>query len=140
MAEKIDRSAFLYLPAGERLDDKQCGHCMLWVKDNRCVIHAYDVKVTADMSCGFYLFGEPSPKHTRSWEATVTPEESGLVDRQVRCENCEYGSPLNRCRLYEMLNRRLPDIFDLDVKIESKGCCNAQTPKSRSSWRLKVPA
>ena len=74
---------------------------------------------------GFYINGEPNPPELRSSHA----EESGLVDRKVRCENCQWGGPSTyKCRFFMGLNERLPDIFDLDEQIEPKGCCNAQLP------------
>jgi hypothetical protein len=64
-----------------------------------------------------------------------TPKEVGFVSRKVRCENCKYFGK-DRCGLYEMLNKRFPDDFNLDVVVEAMGCCNAQTPKAptRGRW------
>jgi hypothetical protein len=74
-------------------------------------------------SCGLYVPGKPVNFPVKKY---VTPQESGLVDRQVRCENCKFGG--EECGLYKMLNKKMPEVFDLDTKIESKACCNAQTP------------
>ena len=123
-SQKVTRDAFLYLgPKG----DKQCGTCRDWVsKDNRCRILGPSVNVTASMSCGLYVYGTPL-RPGNPTKAIVTPEEAGLVDRKVRCENCRWGG--SECGLYKLLNEQQPDIFDLDTKIHPKGCCNAQEPK-----------
>jgi hypothetical protein len=127
---KLSRDAFLYLNPEHGLDDfAQCSTCIMWVTtDNRCTIHGPRVKVPGTASCGFYVCGDPQPPGTET-DALVSAEESGLVDRPVRCENCQWGGPTTyKCRLFMGLNERLPDIFDLDEQIEPKGCCNAQLP------------
>jgi hypothetical protein len=126
--QKIKRDAFLYLnPDG----DKQCGTCRDWIKNHdRCYIHAKDVVVPGTASCGFYVHGDPIANNPTPLGA-VTPEESGLVDRPVRCENCVYGGPgVYECELFHTLNAIHAD-FALDTAIEPKGCCNAQTPGTR---------
>jgi hypothetical protein len=126
-----DQSVFLYL--GPEHGDKQCGSCMMWVRSDRCTIHG-KVRVTASMSCGYYLNGAPSAKAVN--EAVVTPDESGLVDREVRCENCRWGGPkVYECGLFELLNSRLGSTFKIDTKIDPKGCCNAQEPRAESKKR-----
>lgn len=130
MVHKLERDAFLYLSPEPGMEDfAQCGTCTMWVEgDNRCMIHGPRVKVPETASCGFYLCGDPEPKGTETY-ALVSAEESGLVDRPVRCENCQWGGPSTyRCRFFMGLNERLPEIFDLDEQIEPKGCCNAQLP------------
>jgi len=124
--ERLKRDAFIYLhPNG----DKQCGTCRDWVVDGYCHIHGSSVKVPATASCGLYVHGEPSTGAVPNW-AAVTPEESGLVDRPVRCENCYWGGPEEyECELFHQLNRYMPEIFALDTAIEPKGCCNAQQPR-----------
>jgi hypothetical protein len=127
---KLERDAFLYLnPEPGVADFAQCSSCEMWVQgDNRCTIHGPRVRVPGSASCGFYIYGEVQEPGYLT-EALVTAEESGLVDRKVRCENCQWGGPSTyRCRLFAGLNERLPDIFDLDEHIEPKGCCNAQLP------------
>lgn len=127
---KLSRDAFLYLNPEPGVDDfAQCSTCEMWVKgDNRCTIHGPRVRVPGSASCGFYIYGETQAPGYYT-EALVSAEESGLVDRKVRCENCQWGGPSTyRCRLFTGLNERLPDIFDLDEHIEPKGCCNAQQP------------
>jgi hypothetical protein len=123
--ERLKRDAFIYLhPNG----DKQCGTCRDWMTNDQCAIHGPAVKVPATASCGLYVFGDPitDPDHFES-HAIVTPEESGLVDRPVRCENCYWGGPAEyECELFHQLNRYMPEIFALDTAIEPTGCCNAQ--------------
>jgi hypothetical protein len=126
--KKLERDAFLYLNSdGE--DFAQCHTCIMWVQeDNRCTIHGPRVRVPGTASCGLYVPGESQASGTLT-EALVTAEESGLVNRPVRCENCQWGGPSTyKCRLFIGLNERLPDVFDLDEQIEPKGCCNAQLP------------
>lgn len=128
--KKLERDAFLYLNPEPGIDDfAQCSSCFMWVHgDNRCIIHGPRVRIPGSASCGFYVYGEPASEGTPT-KALVTAEESGLVDRPVRCENCQWGGPTTyKCRLFMGLNERLPDIFDLDEQIEPKGCCNAQLP------------
>lgn len=128
--KKLERDAFLYLNPEPGIDDfAQCSSCQDWVQgDNRCTIHGPRVRTPGTASCGFYIFGDPQPAGTDT-EAVVTADESGLVDREVRCENCQWGGPTTtRCRFFLSLNERLPDVFDLDEHIEPKGCCNAQLP------------
>lgn len=117
-ARKIDRSAFLYMsPKGKNF--AQCATCFMFT-DPGCMIHAPDLGITKDMTCALYVKG--TPRKGEKNIAMVTPEESGLADFQVRCQNCKYGG--EHCGLYKMLNAKLPDVFDLDTKIESSGCCN----------------
>lgn len=126
--DKIDRSAFLYLPPQDRGDNNaQCKSCMMWFAElDRCIIHPADVEIGGDDSCGLYMPGKPARKGKPM--GLVTPKESGLVSRQVRCENCAYADG-GYCGLFEMLNSHFPTIFDLDAKIDKHGCCNAQTKK-----------
>lgn len=134
MPEKITRAAFLYLdpkPPGDRF--AQCGTCMMFAPgQKRCSIHGPSVKVTADMSCGLYVHGEPEGDRM-DLMAVVTPEESGLVRRQVRCENCTFFDGQSVCGLYEKLNAALAVLFSLDSQVDPKGCCNAQTPGDEQS-------
>jgi Pyruvate/2-oxoacid:ferredoxin oxidoreductase delta subunit len=126
---KIKRDAFLYLPPQAPADQHaQCGTCYTFCGEerNRCAIQG-DTRVTKEMSCGLYEHGEP---HDQEIRAVYTPEQVGLVDRQVRCENCVASDGEGGCNLYKKLNAALPDMFDLDERIEAKGCCNAQTPRT----------
>jgi hypothetical protein len=135
MPSKQERSVFLYLdPAAPRADE-QCGTCEFWVKSNKCMLHRVRDKVTASMSCCYYLYGMPRAEGTTPWSLT-RPEESGLVDRPVRCENCRWGGPdTYKCGLFTLLNKKLPDVFDLDVEIDPRGCCNAQEPRTPDQQR-----
>lgn len=122
MPERIDRSAFLYFDPDDADDDfAQCSDCCFFT-GSRCAL--LGSMVTADMSCGAFVPGEYDGTPIKK---RLTPEDVGLVSRQVRCENCVYGGP--RCKFYEALNQSMPERFDLDARIKPKGCCNAQTPK-----------
>jgi hypothetical protein len=126
---KINRSAFLYLDPRFAPKSRwaQCSTCRDWVSNHRrCVIHGPKVTVRGSMSCGFYIWGVPVSN--RETVAKVTPTESGLVDREVRCENCRFFGD-DECGLYRILNDWRPEMFDLDVKVHKLGCCNAQQPE-----------
>jgi hypothetical protein len=124
---KIGRDAFLYMePNGtDDADFAQCIDCALWSAVNkRCAI--LDMVVGAYWSCGAFLPAIDGFTGANV-EALVTPEEVGLVKREVRCENCKFGG--ETCQLYDRLNEEMPQLFELDAKIEPKACCNANTPK-----------
>lgn len=119
---KITRSAFLYLE-GKDDDFAQCGTCVFG--DDHCAV-MNGRKVSADDgSCGFYAKGAPN---ACSIVANLSREQTGYVERQVRCGNCKfYGS--GHCNLFAQLNRDLPALFDLDEKVSRFGCCNSQEPR-----------
>lgn len=131
MAQKLGAEAFLYLnPEPYSAEFAQCATCRDWVTgDDRCFIHGPSVKVLGSMSCGLYVWGAPLQPGAKT-VGIVTPTESGLVDRDVRCENCIYGGPnVYTCKFFVMLNTTLPEYFDIDTNIDPKGCCNAQTER-----------
>lgn len=122
---KIDRSAFLYLsPKDDSKQFAQCGTCALFLPTKqRCGIYDKDDRVVANASCGLYIAGQPNDNQPIT--NAVTPEESGYVKGQVRCENCSWFDGQSTCELFVELNEKLSDVFDLDVTVEAKGCCNA---------------
>ncbi len=134
--DKITRATFLYFdPKAPKDEFAQCGTCVHFLEDiGRCELHGADVEVDDDDSCGLYVHGEA--EEGEKPEGLVTPEESGLVSREVRCENCMFfdpdSEPREHCDLYTQLNRILPKLFDLDRYVKAQGCCNAQTPGKRS--------
>src|SRR5262249_6050637 len=90
---RLTRDCFLYLSPRPPVDTfAQCGTCKMWTADNLCTIHGPEIPVVAEMSCGLYVNGQPLPKGTET-AARVLPIESGLVNREVRCENCKWGGP-----------------------------------------------
>lgn len=123
--EKIGRSAFLYMaPKGDSKQFAQCGTCALFLPTKqRCGIYHKDDRVVANASCGLYIAG--GPKDNQPITNVVTPEESGYVKGQVRCENCSWFDGDSTCDLFVKLNDTLGDIFDIDPTVEAKGCCNA---------------
>ncbi len=125
---KLTRDIFLYMdPVGQTQRFAQCSTCRDWVTGDRlCVIHGRKVKVPGTASCGLYVNGVPQPAGSPTL-ARVTPRESGLVNREVRCENCHFFGE-GECGLYQILNDWRPEMFALDVGVDSHGCCNAQTP------------
>jgi len=130
--ERLKRDAFLYLDPESYNQDQfaQCNTCRDWITgDNRCVIHAKDVEVPGSASCGFYIVGVPQVAGTPTI-GSVTSEESGLVDRPVRCENCKwFADEYGECNFFAKLNVYLPEVFDLDTAVDAKGCCNANQAK-----------
>jgi hypothetical protein len=121
--DKIDRSAFLYMEPKPPLNKfAQCGTCFMFT-GNRCMILGPKIEITPAMSCALYVHGTPRLDQAGKEKALVTPNEAGLLNAKVRCENCQYGG--EDCSLFKMLNQRLPETFNLETKINAKGCCNA---------------
>lgn len=127
--DRLTRDCFLYLdPKPPNNQFAQCNTCRDWIVNDRCYIHRPDDEVPGSASCGLYVHGSPLKDGTPI--GAVTPEQSGLVDREVRCENCHWGGPGNyTCALYELLNHLMPSTFNLDERIDPYGCCNAQKPR-----------
>src|SRR5258706_12681632 len=124
--EKIKRDAFHYM-SGKDKEFEQCGTCWQFnAEKERCAILGPDFKVDDDDSCCLFVAGKPVKD--QPIVARITPKAAGFVERRVRCENCLYGGD-NECKLYKMLNEKFPDVFDLDISITPRSCCNAQTPR-----------
>lgn len=122
--DAINRSAFLYLPpTGDKTNFAQCGSCGMFIPDqNRCWLFGPNDRVVANASCGMYIQGEPS--NEQEPQSKVTPKDAGYNLGQVRCENCKWLNG-SKCALFEMLNRQLPEIFQLEETVDEYGCCNA---------------
>lgn len=122
---KIKRDAFLYLD-GDDNRFAQCGTCVTGYEHCRIM---GNVKVSAQNgSCGFYIRGKSVLTLPI---ANLTKSQTGYVERQVRCENCKFFRPaISECHLYYLLNKKMPDIFDLDLHVKKHGCCNAQESKN----------
>ena len=135
--ERITRATFLYMPpkGDQPAANAQCQTCVHWISDkDRCELHRPKDDIDDDDSCCLYVEG---PNATGKVPLSlVTPEESGLVSRQVRCQNCMFFDPTSEarehCDFYTQLNRMFPHIFRLDRYVEAHGCCNAQTPGNRN--------
>lgn len=119
-SQKIGRDSFLYLD-GSSDTFAQCGSCVFG--RDKCGIMGGQKVSAKDGSCGFYMKGVQINRVV----ANLTREQTGYVERQVRCHNCKYGG--SNCELYTMLNKEFPDVFDLEEKISPNACCNAQTAK-----------
>lgn len=130
----ITRDAFLYLdPKSPMGSFGQCSTCMMWTgpRSQTCTIHGPNLTIQSGDSCGLYVHGDPMPDEAGHEMTSVTPKESGLVSRQVRCENCaSYVPASSRCRLFIKLNEVDPKLFRLDPNVHPAGCCNAQQPKN----------
>lgn len=116
---KITRASFLYME-GQSEPFAQCRSCYFWRHNKRCQLHG-DIDIGADDSCGLYVESRGAAAIGPNLPL-VTPEESGLYDGAVRCENCRHLSG-DSCSLFVELNR-LP-WFGLDAKVKPDGCCNA---------------
>jgi hypothetical protein len=124
----IKRDAFLYLdPKGKGEDFAQCRSCMMWTGTAgahplRCHIHGKGRKITGDHTCGYYVHGKPMPNGPIM--RSVTPKESGLLKKEVRCENCKhFNSSASECGYFVKLNKT--GGHALNVIVNYEGCCNA---------------
>jgi hypothetical protein len=126
---KLDRSVFLYLePTDGSEEFAQCSTCPFWTGQT-CWIHGPELEVFEDSTCYLYIPGTPLADILGEEILYVTPEESGFKEHhQSRCENCMAFDD-GICSFYEVLNEKFPDVFDLDVSVDVKGCCNAQVSK-----------
>lgn len=133
---KIDWSGPLYLPPrGNKETFAQCGTCIHFLKKTgQCYLLRPEDPITVQMSCSFYAQGTPAMEGKPT--GRYTPKLAGLVDREVRCENCRFfdtkTEPREHCDLFTQLNRAFPKIFELDRYVDAYGCCNMQTPGERS--------
>jgi hypothetical protein len=149
IGQRVTRDAFLYFdPKSPEKQFAQCSTCRKYVPKkflgasapfDLCIEHGSKVEVGPGWSCGMYSVwpkGSPDAVVMRNHASelkpglpgSVTPEESGLVDREVRCENCGFfQSAACKCGLYAALNLLLPRVFDLDSAVDEYGCCNANT-------------
>jgi hypothetical protein len=135
---KITRDAFIYMEPDTKERQKykekfaQCGTCHMWTgeKGKSCTIHSQKVEITAEKSCSFYTPGDPMPEMIGKEMGIVSPAESGLVEADVRCENCNYFSSGKVCQVFKRLNASA-EMFELDENVEPKACCNAWVGKTK---------
>lgn len=121
--EEHDRTSFVYMaPKNPKGEFAQCGTCRSFMPESqRCSLFSKGFKVVAEASCTLYAHGTP---HEQEFSNSTTPKEAGYVTGEVRCENCKWFLK-GDCTFFGMLNDKLPKEFDLDVKVDPKGCCNA---------------
>lgn len=141
---RYDRSVMGYIepPADDDDADEfaQCEDCILWTGPDRerCGVHGAKLQITAEHTCNYYMHGHaPAFLRAALWHLArlitiLKPSQSGLVHRQVRCENCRFfdttGEPHVHCDLYTQLNLQYPRLFHLDRYVKPKACCNFQNP------------
>lgn len=148
----ITRDAFLYMEPPENMEAPekfaQCETCRKFIPHepkDLCIELGPNEKVGEEYSCGLYSpwpMGKPNPNVVTNHlvelqEAAkenargfVTPKAAGLVERQVRCENCHYfDEGRSICIFFAFLKDFNPFVFNLDPKVKPRACCNAQTPK-----------
>jgi len=147
MAQKNGRDAFIFMKYDPRLPPDyfaQCIGCRRFVPSSftegdidLCIDHGSKIKVGPYYSCGVYAKwprGKPENKVIENHAAelannlpgAVKPEESGLVERNVRCINCIFFmAEGGKCGLYIALNQEQPERWKLDPNVEKYDCCNA---------------
>lgn len=126
---KINRDAFLYMePKGKQHDYAQCSSCVLMTSDKMCSVLGEFIEEPEETSCGLYAPGDAPLSDY--FDDFVSKDDASFAERSVRCENCKFGDAKRKvCKLYEKLNKDLPELFELNTKISPFGCCNANTPK-----------
>lgn len=118
----MDKSVFLYLEYkkdsyGTKEQFAQCASCHMF-SGSTCLLMSKTQKITPTMTCGFYSNGKPQTDKVGQESNSVTPQEAGLLDAKVRCENCHFFQDSdNDCQLFKVLN--------IDHKVEPIACCNA---------------
>lgn len=83
----------LYVPPAPGFTRRSCDNCCLWITPgDECDIHAPDVKVVADATCGYWVGGTPLKKRSDRKILHVLPEFSGLetVKGGTHCGNCKW--------------------------------------------------
>lgn len=145
--KKNGRDAFIFMKYDPRIPPAyfaQCIGCRRFVPSkftegdiDLCIDHGSKVKVGPYYSCGVYAKwprGKPEEKVIKNHAAelagdlpgAMTPAESGLVERDVRCINCIFFmAGARKCGLYIALNKEQPEKWDLDPNVEKYDCCNA---------------
>lgn len=125
--KKIGRDAFLYMESHG--NGHSCSSCRLWT-DNRhkvCLVHGKDQEIDGDDVCGLHIPGPAQPNEAKNALPLVSPQESGLCEGPTSCGRCKYLEN-DECGLYKMLNRRLPELFELNESVKRDACCNAYVP------------
>jgi hypothetical protein len=68
----------------------------------------------------------------RGLRGAVSPYEVGFVrDTEVRCGQCRMfdpgrpGEEESHCDFFRQLTEKMPEIFDLDKRVDASDCCNA---------------
>lgn len=80
---------------------KACRNCMMWSRDERCSIHAADLRVKGSQVCGLHVFGDAMPERmAHPGMKVVVPEESGLISTPdgagTSCGGCQHFSPTSK--------------------------------------------
>ena len=117
--KKADKQAVLYLHI--QGTDYECKDCILFVRNQRCIIHHSDDVIKETDSCGLFIYGRYYD--TAKPLGIVTPKQSGLTHSTngFSCKRCEYfNSDENKCE-------KVDENSDGDDKgiIHPDACCNA---------------
>ena len=89
--DKKDKAIVLYLHVEGT--DYECKDCMLFIKNQRCMVHGKDDVILETDSCGLFIYGESYDKGAPM--GLYTPERSGLTHSKngFSCKRCEYFNP-----------------------------------------------
>ena len=126
-AAKQNRTALGFITGRDKRGFAQCSTChQLMPTRSVCAIMARPVRKDIG-SCNYYAPGLP---HDNQLPAPCYGyNEASYVERAVRCGNCAWFAPGDRCGLYHLLNTQAPTVFELDERVTANDCCNAQTPR-----------
>ena len=137
---KLNRRAFLYtepILTKHKGSYAECQSCYFYItNDKLCELLDTYTTVYPNSSCDYYIENSIEAVNTRVPLSLLTAEEVRLVHRPVRCGNCIFFEKKSaECHAYETLNKRYPEIFDLDVQVNEFGCCLLNsTNKSKSEY------
>jgi hypothetical protein len=149
-APRLGRDVFLYMEPRPALDAPasfaQCASCCNFIPDlqmhgavrgDRCLLFGTNFPITDDDSCNLYVpwpAGDPckgcvahgAEELIGGMRASVKPFDVGYVaDTKVTCKRCrQFDFVDSACEAMEELNRKLPQMFDLDEKVSADGCCS----------------
>ncbi len=147
---RLNRSALGYIEPRVGIDGAssfcQCDSCMHFVPENamrgavvgdRCLILGATFPVSGESSCAYFLpwptgaadaddVSENAEDMIEGERGSITPYDAGFVrDTKVRCMNCRsFESDESECSLYEALNDKLPNVWQLDCSVKGGACCS----------------
>jgi hypothetical protein len=106
--------------------DYECKDCLMFIMNERCLIHRKDDVIKATDSCGLFIYGK-AIENARPL-GIITPTQSGLTHSTTgfSCKRCTYfNSNAQKCtQVDETSDGDDPGIIHPDA------CCNAWSPLS----------
>jgi len=125
---KLNKWQVLYAKPNPDGTRKQCANCPMWnSKHKLCSIHSKEQTVTADMICGYHVFGKPVDKHPNAGIDPVAAEGSGL-------EAVKGGTSCDLCSWYHERHCGL-----LRSHVHPKACCSAWEAEQKLSKAAVLP-